>query len=161
MYAPDGGHVDDAAGVLMQHMRQGGLNGIEAAAEVHVKDALPRLRLDVLKLLLLCDTGVIDEQGDVPQLVLRARDHFANGQRIGHVRLLPNGARAVGLELFRESLGLVGTLNAVYAPGVAFFCKRTGALRADAAGGAGNKRDAHHTASFAGCGRLRSIRPRL
>ncbi len=50
-------------------MRQDGLNGIEAAAEVYIKDALPCLRLNILKLLLLCDAGVIDEQRDMPQLV--------------------------------------------------------------------------------------------
>ena len=145
----------------MQHMRQDGLNGIEAAAEVYIKDALPCLRLNILKLLLLCDAGVIDEQRDMPQLVLRACDHFAHGQCIGHVRLLPDGVRAVGLELFSERFSLVCALNAVYAHGVALFCESSGALRTDAAGGAGNKCDAHHTASFTALGRLRSIRPRL
>jgi len=141
------GHIDDAAGVFMQHMRQDGLNGIEAAAEVYIKDALPCLRLNILKLLLLCDAGVIDEQRDMPQLVLRACDHFAHGQCIGHVRLLPDSVRAVGLEFFSERFGLVGALNAVYAHGVALARERTRDCAADAAGRTGDQCNFFHALS--------------
>ena len=145
--APDGGHVDDAAGMLVQHVGQHRLDRVVAAAQVHRKDAVPGGPVDVLKKLLFGDARVVDEQRDLPELLFRARDHGLHGLGIGHVRLYPDGVGPSHAELFAQRLGQIRALDAVEADGIARPGQRLGAGRADPAGRAGDKRDLPHSAA--------------
>lgn len=81
--------------MLMEHVGQHALDGVVAAAQIHIEDALPGFGGDVLKLLLLCNARVVDKQGHGAKLGLSVPDHLPQGFHVGHIRLTPDGLKAL------------------------------------------------------------------
>ena len=67
--APDGGDVDDAAPLFMEHGGQHRLDSVPGALEVHAEVAVPEGVVHVLEEGLPGDAGVVDENADLPQLL--------------------------------------------------------------------------------------------
>ena len=124
-------------------MGQDGLDGIEAAAQVHVKKPLPGLRRDVLKLLGLGNPRIVHQKIHRPQLPLDMANHFLHGFAVGHIGLVAHDPAALFLQAGGQSLRQIHPLNAVDAHFIAASGQGLGTGGTDAPGGTGNQGNIH------------------
>ena len=100
--SPDGGGVDDAPLVVVQHGGQHRLNGVVGAVYVDGEVAVPQLIGDVLKQGLSRHTGVVHQQRYRAEGILHLPDHGIHLFPAGHIRLHRHHPAALPGELFHQ-----------------------------------------------------------
>ena len=144
MLAPDGGSVDDAARLFVQHVRQHGADGVARAVQVDGKVALPHLVRHVLEQRLPGHARVVHQQRHRAESLLHAAHHGLHRRAVGHVRLHGHRRAARLRQLGEQLLRLVAALQVVDADGVPVPRQPPRHGAADAAGGACHQCDPIH-----------------
>ena len=125
-------------------MGQHRLDTVDAAAQVHGENPLPVCGRDVLKLVLLRNAGVVDQQRYGTQLLLHPAHHGLHGARVRHIGPVTDDGASLRPEGGGQSLGLLLLLDVVDADRIAAAGQQRRRGGPDAPGGTGNESDFFH-----------------
>ena len=104
---PDGGNVHDAACVLVEHVGQHRLDGVERAVHIDGEVPVPQLRGDVLEQGLTRHTGVVHQQRYRAEGFLHLPHHGCHLVLLRHVGLDHHGPAALCRQLLQQRPGAV------------------------------------------------------
>ena len=139
--AVGGGDVDDAAKLLLLHLRPDGFGEVEGGGEVDGDDGIPLILGEVFQRGYVLDAGIVDKDVYGTERIQRFLGEGADGVGLQHVG---GGEDVFDPELVGHALGNLGAvgLQAVKDDVVARLGKYFGHTKANAAGAAGDE-DVH------------------
>ena len=133
--------IDDASPAALLHTGHQQTGGMERGAQVNGENRIPLRHREIFHRGSVLDTGIIDENIHLPELLQRGCHQCFIALGRGNVRVAEQALDAVaGFEFFRQGLSLGGVHQAVQHDIGAGIGQSIGHGIADATGGAGHQR---------------------